>query len=308
MNTDALPQDVAARVAALSPAIEEFLEQRRAGRGGSRHTLEAYAGDLSQLATFLAERGVADWRQVDAAHVRAFLASELRRGLAKRSVARRLSCLRTFFRHLVRTGQIAHNPAQIVIAPKLEKRVPQFYYQEEMKALLDSIRGDDWQSLRDRALLEFLYATGVRVSECVQLDIRDVDLEEGIALVMGKGSKERYVLFGEAAAQALRAYLAKRREMGWDDPALFVNRFGRRLTDRSVRRVLIARIQAVPGLAPIGPHAVRHSFATHLLDGGADLRVVQDLLGHASLSSTQIYTHTSRERLVRIYERTHPRA
>ncbi|MCL6515646.1 MAG: tyrosine recombinase XerC [Alicyclobacillus sp.] len=295
-------------VRALSPAVEAFLEYRRMVRGASRHTVDAYAGDLEQFVAHLAALGIRDWKDVQPAHVRSYLAEMVRRGLKGRSVARRLSALRSFFRHLVRAGQLAENPARVVVSPKLDKRVPSFYFQEEMKALLDSIRGDDWQSLRDRALLEFLYATGVRVSECVALDIADVDLEEGFALVMGKGGKERYVLFGEAAARAIHRYLAKRRELGWEDAALFVNRFGRRLTDRSVRRILAARIQSVPGLAHLSPHGIRHSFATHLLDGGADLRVVQDLLGHASISSTQFYTHTSRERLVRVYERSHPRA
>ena len=188
--------------------------------------------------------------------------------------------------------------------------MPDFYYPEEMKALLESIDGNDVWSARDRALLEFLYATGIRVSECVALDIPDVDMTEGIALVFGKGAKERYVVVGENAAEWLRIYLAHRSTLASqvDERALFLNQRTTRLTDRSVRRILDKHISRVAGLYHISPHALRHSFATHLLDGGADMRVVQELLGHASLSSTQIYTHTTRDRLARIYQQAHPRA
>jgi integrase/recombinase XerC len=293
---------------AFDEAVERFLAARSAARGGSERTLTAYAKDLQALSAFLRERGVSGLADVRLADLRAFFAQEVRRGLAKTSLARRLSCYRMFFDWLVKEGYAEKNLARLLSMPKLDRKVPDFYYQEEMKALLESIDGTDLWSLRDRALLEFIYATGVRVSECVQLDISDVDFQEGAALVFGKGSKERYVIVGKTALACLKSYLAARKLSGFDSPALFINQRGGRLTDRSVRRILNRRIAELGRLGHISPHGLRHSFATHLLDGGADLRTVQELLGHASLSSTQIYTHTTRERLVRIYEMAHPRA
>ncbi|GMA49047.1 tyrosine recombinase XerC [Alicyclobacillus contaminans] len=292
----------------IPSAIDVFLEVRRAARGGSERTLVAYRKDLEALATYLAAQGIHAVEQIRLRHLRSFLAQEIRRGLAKSSVARRLSCYRSFYDYLTGVGIAERNLAQLLTMPKLEKRIPDFYYQEEMNALLDHITGDDLWSLRDRALLELIYATGIRVSECVALDVTDVDLQEGGALVFGKGARERYVLMGRRAVHSLKRYLSARAGANLCAEALFVNRRGGRLSDRSVRRILDRRIAEVAGLAHISPHALRHSFATHLLDGGADLRVVQELLGHISLSSTQIYTHTTRERLVRVYQSAHPRA
>jgi integrase/recombinase XerC len=292
----------------LDDGIEMFLAARKVGRGGSARTIEAYRRDLRALSQFLRAQGIVHVQDVRVVHLRSMLAQEVQRGMAKTSIARRLSCYRTFFDYLAKEGYVEHNLARLLTMPKLDKKVPDFYYQEEMKALLEHIRGDDLWSLRDRALLEFIYATGVRVSECVALDVSDVDLREGGALVFGKGGKERYVIVGQAALDSLRRYLHQRSLAEFHHPALFINRRGGRLTDRSVRRILDKRIQEVAGLGHISPHAIRHSFATHLLDGGADLRVVQELLGHASLSSTQIYTHTTRDRLVRVYQSAHPRA
>lgn len=292
----------------LQQQIDRFLYTRSHIKRSSAKTVHAYATDLNLLLNFMAKRGIGDARHVRSADVRAFLASEVGRGMAKSSLSRRLSCYRSFFDFLVRDGVVDSNVARAVSMPKREKRVPVFYYPEEVKALLESVPTRDVWSLRDRALLEFLYATGVRVTECVSLDIQDVSLEEGIALVFGKGAKERYVLVGSTAVQWMVKYLEQRAALQIPCQALFVNRKGSRLTDRSVRRILDKYILQVAGLQHISPHALRHSFATHMLDGGADLRVVQELLGHASLSSTQIYTHTTRERLVRIYHHAHPRA
>jgi integrase/recombinase XerC len=288
--------------------VEEFIEWQRVVRGASDKTLTAYQKDLHTLETFLRSRGITRPEEVRPGDLRTFFATEVRRGMAKSSNARRLSCFRTFFDYLLRQSVVEMNVAKAVSLPKRDKKVPQFYYQEEMKALLDSIQVTDIWSARDRALLEFLYATGVRVSECVALDVSDVSLTEGVALVFGKGGKERYVVVGTHAIESLRIYLNMRAVAGFHDSALFVNRKGTRLTDRSVRRILDKWIHVAAKLHHISPHAIRHSFATHLLDGGADLRVVQELLGHASLSSTQIYTHTTRDRLVRIYQNAHPRA
>lgn len=292
--------------------IERFLQERIAERRTASKTISAYSTDLSVLADFCEEKGLSSPSQIRVVHLRMFLAAQLQRGLARSSIARRLSCYRSFFDYLVREDAVERNVARLVSLPKRDEKVPEFYYQEEMKALLESVDGKDLWSLRDRALLEFLYATGIRVSECVQLDVPDLQMDQGTVLVFGKGSKERYVIVGGIAITSLQRYLAEREastSVGLQSSsALFINRQGGRLTDRSVRRILDKHISRVAGLYHISPHAVRHSFATHLLDGGADLRVVQELLGHASLSSTQIYTHTTRDRLARVYQRTHPRA
>lgn len=290
--------------------IEWFLRTREAVRRNSPRTITAYALDLQALGAWTQTNGLNDPEVFTAAHLRNYLSTEVARGMARTSLSRRLSCYRSFFDFLVKEGIVEHNVARLVSLPKRQQKVPNFYYQEEMKALLESIDGNDVWSARDRALLEFMYATGVRVSECVALDIRDVDLVEGVALVFGKGSKERYVVVGGSATNWLRAYLTRRSMLTHqtDEHALFINQRTTRLTDRSVRRILDKHILHVSGLYHISPHALRHSFATHLLDGGADLRVVQELLGHASLSSTQIYTHTTRDRLARIYQQAHPRA
>lgn len=294
----------------LSPLeldMESFLQVRMAERGGSKHTFTAYTNDLAALSTFLVSQGVFTSESVRASHLRKFIANEVQRGLAKPSLSRRLSCYRSFFKYLMREGRVERNEAAAVSLPKLPKKVPSFYFQEEVKGLLDSITGSDLMTHRDRALLEFIYSTGVRVSECVALNVSDINLDEGFALVFGKGAKERYVLLGQVATNCLSVYFAARGSIHGDDP-VFLNQRGGRLTDRSVRRILNKRIQESANTRHISPHALRHSFATHLLDGGADLRVVQELLGHASLSSTQIYTHTSKDRLAQVYEATHPRA
>lgn len=292
----------------LQECADAFIAVRRIERGSSEQTIQAYATDIAALLTYLEPHGISAPQQVRLHHLRSFFAGEVKRGMAKSSMARRLSCYRTWLDDMVRQGYMETNVARLVSLPKREKKVPSFYYQEEIKALLESISGNDLWTVRDRALLEFIYAAGVRVSECIELDVSDVDFEEGIVLVMGKGSKERYVVVGDVALQWMRKYLRLREGTQIDNRALFINQRGGRLTDRSVRRILDKYIRKIPQLGHISPHALRHSFATHLLDGGADLRVVQELLGHASLSSTQIYTHTTRERLARIYQQTHPRA
>ncbi|MDP9729780.1 site-specific tyrosine recombinase/integron integrase [Alicyclobacillus tolerans] len=293
----------------LSLAIDEFLTQLEFQMRLSNHTLRAYAGDLVHLLDFFQQR-IEKWADIDSLDIRTFLAAQRKDGMSKTTLARRISCYRKFFQFLVDRSMIKHNPMDGVSAPRLEKKLPQYYYQEEMNELLDSIHGDTLADLRDRALLEFLYATGVRVSECMNLNIGHISLNEGLALVRGKGRKERYVLFGSQTVSALKKYLQKRSENLTSSDPLFVNlRDGTRLTDRSIRRILKKRVEQMKyGMKPLSPHKIRHSFATHLLDGGADLRVVQELLGHESLSSTQIYTHTSRERLSKVYQETHPRA
>lgn len=292
----------------LDHVIEQFLHYRRVVKRASERTLSSYSGDLTQFMTFLTQQGISELLSISVSHIRTFFAMEVRRGMQKTTLARRLSCIRSFFDFCIREGYLESNLARAVSLPKLDKKVPKFYYQEEVKILLESISGRDELELRDRALLEFLYATGTRVSECVGLNVEDVNLEEGLALVFGKGAKERYVIIGSVATYWIEKYLSMRTPNISKGMPLFLNGRGGRLTDRSVRRILDKHILNVAGLHHISPHALRHSFATHLLDEGADLRVVQELLGHENLSSTQIYTHTTRERLVRIYQDAHPRA
>jgi len=293
----------------LDYLVIQFLEYIRFVRRYSEKTYIAYEADLKITCSFFVNNlGLDDWTSVRPSHIRSFLGNEVRRGQRKSSIARRLSCLRSLFEYLVREGVVKTNIARSLTLPKREKRVPQFYFQEETKYLLESIVVEDVWSLRDRALLEMLYATGIRVGECVLLDISGVDLAEQLALVFGKGSKERYVVIGSTAVHYLGTYIKQRESFFPEQKALFINRRGGRLTDRSVRRMLDSYIQKAGHLQHLSPHGLRHSFATHLLDGGADLRSVQELLGHASLSSTQIYTHTTRDRLARVYHAAHPRA
>lgn len=289
----------------LIECVAQFLELR--GRKWSPRTQMAYQKDLQILIVYLREMGIQEPKDITVRALRSFLAAEMARDISKSSLARRLSCFRSFFDFLEEEEMVETNIARAISMPKRDKTVPRYFYQEEVSQLLDHIAGHEFADLRDRALLEFLYGTGVRVSECVALNLDDVSFPDDLALVFGKGGKERYVIYGKRAHDAMTRYLSVRSTRA-KTRALFVNQRGERLTDRSVRRILEARIREVPGLRDMNPHGLRHSFATHLLDGGADLRSVQELLGHSSLSSTQIYTHTTRERLTRVYQDAHPRS
>jgi integrase/recombinase XerC len=293
----------------MDAQIGRFLVYLEGERRASPHTLAAYSADLADYARFLHARGEA-WDAVTRSTLRVYLAGLLAGGLGRRSCARRLSALRTFYRIMLRDGHIARDPLAGVRAPKGEARLPTFLTPEQAEGLLDAQAGDDPQELRDRAMLEMLYASGLRVSELVALDLGQVDPELKEALVVGKGGKPRVVVVGEVALGALARYLERGRPAlatGAAQRALFLNRSGGRLSDRSARAV-VQRWRRRAGLPEtVSPHTLRHSFATHLLDGGADLRVVQDLLGHASLNTTQVYTHVSRSESRRAYDRAHPR-
>ena len=298
---------------AFARAVSRFLDYVRDQRRFSPRTVQAYTGDLEQFRHYLiGERGsVPALEEIDGFAVRGFVASQSRRGLSKTSVARRLSAVRSFLRHAAREGRIEASPAEGVATPRVPRGLPRDLTVDEMFHLLDRIGAEDMAGLRDRALLELLYASGLRVSELVGLDLDDVDLGGGMLRVLGKGGKERMVPFGSKAAGALRAWLghaAGLRASGRDPQALFLNLRGSRLTDRSVRRILDRRVGEAAIAAHVSPHALRHSFATHMLGAGADLRAIQELLGHASLSTTQRYTHVSTDALMRVYDRSHPRA
>ncbi|MGB9919453.1 MAG: tyrosine recombinase XerC [Moorellales bacterium] len=290
--------------------LAAFLQYLHLARAASEHTLRAYRVDIEEFLQFCRERGVT-MEQVDTWMVRAYLASLYRREVGRATVARKLAALRSFYRYLLREGRISANPFRVVRAPKIGRRLPRFLYYHEIEALLALPKTSTARGKRDRALLECLYATGARVEEIVRLNLSDLRLEEGWALVRGKGGKERLVFLGEKAVAALRCYLETGRPhlVGKkSSEAVFLNRRGERLTQRGVRYLVYRYLQKAGLDKRVGPHTFRHSFATHLVERGADLRTVQELLGHASLSTTQIYTHVSGARLRSVYERTHPRA
>lgn len=295
----------------LEMQVERFLRHLQAEKNASNHTLNNYDHDLRQFVDFLRQRDITDFAAVSHAIVRTFLAELHAKEYAKRSVARKLSVLRTMYLFLLREEEIEASPFSFIRTPKLGKKLPRFLYIEEMRTLLHAPDTSMPIGLRDAAILETLYASGMRVGELVKLNLQSVDLERGIALVFGKGSKERYVPLGDYAVSAIRDYLLRgRSELGKQNnvKALFLNYRGGRLSDRSVRRVLDKYIDRLADMKKISPHTFRHSFATHMLEAGADLRSVQELLGHANISTTQIYTHVTKDHLQSIYNRAHPRA
>jgi integrase/recombinase XerC len=295
-------------------AVHRFLEALRDQRHASPQTLRAYESDLSQFREFLTERcgdALPGPESIDSLAIRGFIARLHNNGIAKTSVARKLSAVRSLLRHSVRLGIMDTSPAEGIPTPKRPKLLPKNLTVDETFALLEGIVGDDLAGLRDKALLEFLYATGLRVGELVSLDLDAIDLSGGLVRVLGKGNKERIVPFGRKAAAALRAWLSASdhlRRTRRDADAVFLNLRGTRLTDRSVRRVLGRRLREAAIVARVSPHALRHTFATHMLGAGADLRAIQELLGHASLSTTQRYTHVGVEALMAVYDKAHPRA
>ncbi len=293
----------------MKKATAAFLRHLENERNASPHTIKAYAEDLQQFAEHLRQElgREAQPKDVDHLLIRAFLARLHRFGLKKTSAARKLACLRSFFRYLCREGVLTKNPARPLRSPRFEKRIPVHLDESQVAALLD-VPGEGDVALRSRAILELLYGTGIRCGELVGLDLGEVDLDERMLRVLGKGRKERVLPFGTRAQAALKAYLPARLRARPRGEALFVNMRGGRLTDRSVRTILTRRMEQVASTQRISPHALRHSFATHLLERGADLRAIQELLGHASLSTTQRYTHVDTRHILHIYSKTHPRA
>jgi integrase/recombinase XerC len=301
----------------LPDEIAAFERHLRDERGVSPHTWAAYHRDVGDFAAFLSREflgrpeGEIAAAEADVLAIRSYLAHLRSRGLSKTSVGRHLSALRTFFRFLSREGRASANPARAVATPRAGRSLPRTLSVEEAASVVEA-RPDEGRSLsaRDRALLELLYATGLRVSELVALDLSDVDLASRQLRTLGKGRKERIVPFGGKAREALKEYLAERRpaKSRKDADAVFLNAQGGRLTDRSVRRILDRALRLAGLTRHASPHALRHSFATHLLAAGADLRTIQELLGHSSLSTTQKYTHLDAERLIEVYRKSHPRA
>jgi len=301
----------------MQEVFNRYINYLEVERNASPYTVRNYTTDLlgseriKGFFAFLTERGTQSLNEVDRSLLRDYLAYLVEQGLVKASIARKLSAIRSFYRYLLREEIISTSPVATTTSPKLDRRLPSFLTTDEITRLLEAPDISTPQGQRDRALMELLYASGVRVSELVKLNLEQVDLDTREIRVWGKGAKERMVLMGEPAAEALTAYLNQGRlELPGKKRtnAMFLNRYGERLTERSVQNILQEYANMVGIGKRVHPHMLRHTFATHLLDGGADLRVVQELLGHASLSSTQVYTHVSKSQAKRVYLSAHPMA
>jgi integrase/recombinase XerC len=288
--------------------LERFERHLATERRASPHTVDAYRRDLGAFARWCEDAGVSDWSMLDHLHVRRFVARGHAQGLEGRSLARRLAALRGFFRYLLREGVLTHNPALEIRAPKAKRRLPDTLDVDQMAHLLSG-KADDPLSLRDLALMELLYSSGLRLAEAVGLDLPHLDLADGQVRVLGKGRKERIVPVGRVAIAALSAWLAERQRLiSPGQQAVFVTRRGRRIGARAVQLRIAARARAAGMPCPVHPHMLRHAFATHVLESSHDLRAVQEMLGHASISTTQIYTHLDFQHLARTYDAAHPRA
>lgn len=294
----------------MSNLIQSFIDYLDVERGLAENTLESYSRDLRHYSEFLA-RDKRPLEKASQATIMAYLMSLQKDGRSASTIARRLAALKSFYQYLLRESRIDHDPTENLESPKQRKRLPQVLSVSEVERLLAQPDGRSPTGLRDRAMLELLYATGIRVSELVSLNVPDVNLDVGFVRCRGKGSRERVVPVGSVAIRALRDYL----ERGWphlnrksEENALFVNQHGRRLTRQGFWKILKKYARQAGITKEITPHTLRHSFATHLLENGADLRAVQEMLGHADISTTQIYTHVTKHRLKDVYARTHPRA
>jgi len=295
----------------MQELFTKYLNYLRVERNASPYTVRNYTADLLGFVQFFKERHIDSLKEVDKRVLRNYLSYLMARGYVKASIARKLSAIRSFYRYLLREEIISTNPLATAASPKLDKRLPSFLTIDEAKRLIEAPDLTTPQGQRDRAFLELLYASGLRVSELAKLNLEQITLDTREIRVWGKGTKERMVLMGEPAARALLTYLARGRPalLGTKKTnAVFLNRSGGRLSERSVQSILQGYANQVGLDRRVHPHMVRHTFATHLLDGGADLRVVQELLGHASLSSTQIYTHVSKTQARKIYLAAHPLA
>jgi len=294
----------------MKKELEEFLDHLRHEKNASPHTIAAYRRDLQQLTGFLQEKGC---RLRDADHIvlRGFLVRLYENKQKKSTVARKLASMRAFFQYGLKKNWLTDNPARLLSSPKQDRPVPSFLSEPEAAALLELPPTDSVSGLRDRAFLELLYASGLRVSELTGLNLEDLSLSERLVRVRGKGRKERLVPFGRKAEESLRAYLPRRPELGPSSAAgdaVFLSRLGTRLTPRSVERAMDKYIRRMAVRRKISPHSLRHSFASHLLSRGADLRVIQELLGHESLATTQKYTHLDLGHLLETYRKSHPRS
>ncbi len=288
----------------MKKQIDNFLDYLRAERAVSPYTLKAYTQDLKEFSAFVDKKP----KNIDNLDIRTFLASLYHRNLKKSSISRKLASIRSFFKYLHREGHVKSNPAKLVSSPKVPKNLPKFLTIDEVFSLVETPKGETFKPTRDKAIIELLYSCGLRVSELTSLDISDLDIKETIIRVKGKGRKERIMPIGTKAMEAITNYLPERISLKKKSPGLFLNNRGGRLTQRSVRRILVHYSRMINLTGDISPHTLRHTFATHLLHEGADLRSIQELLGHSSLSTTQKYTHLDIRQLTEVYDKAHPMA
>ncbi|MCS7163749.1 MAG: tyrosine recombinase XerC [Thermodesulfovibrio sp.] len=288
--------------------ITKFLNYLRVQKGDSPHTFRAYRKDLEEFFEF----AKVEPEKVDPIVIRGFISEQILKGKSKTTVARKLSTLRSFFSYLYSEGLIKNNPARVVSSLKIKRNIPRFLTVDDAFRLVEAPSEESFTVQRDRAILELFYSSGIRVSELCGLNIEDLDLKQGLIKVKGKGKKERIVPLGKKAKEALKKYLAIRhlvrikKKISLDDTPLFINNRGKRISDRQVRRIVEKYAKIIGVVEKVTPHTIRHTFATHLLMEGADLRVIQELLGHTSLSTTQIYTHVDLKHLLDVYDKAHP--
>ncbi len=292
----------------MKDQIGAFLEYLRYERNDSPHTIRNYRLDLLQFQEFLKELRINSLNEINHLVLRQFLVDLNKKNYQKTSIGRKVAALKSFIKFLNKKKLMASNPAKFLHAPKLDKKLPRFLELEEMRLLLEAPAKSGFRGLRDRSILETLYSTGIRVTELVGLNIEDVDYLAGLVNVRGKGSKERIIPIGEKALTVLYDYLEERKKITREPKALLLNQRGQRLTDRSINRILDHYIRLTSVSKKISAHVLRHTFATHLLNAGCDLRSIQEMLGHESLETTQKYTHVTLERLKKVYEKNHPRA
>jgi len=293
----------------LNTAIQQFVLHLEQERRMSAHTVSNYQRDLRRCATFLLTKDIKQWTSFKTKHVRQFIAELNREQLSARSIQRHLSSIRSFFRYLIREGLVSENPAQAVQAPKAQKRLPATLDIDQVSGLLDHISQETFIGCRDRAMMELFYSSGLRLAELAQLDCRDIDLADRLAYVTGKGNKERVVPIGGQAIAAVKVWLQRReKHTALGQTALFISKRGGRLGVRSIQQRLQywGKKQGISDR--VHPHRLRHAFASHMLEASGDLRAVQELLGHADISTTQIYTHVDFQHLASVYDTAHPRA
>lgn len=288
----------------MKDKIDKFLRYLEVEKGVSVHTLRAYRKDLEAFNKLVGKEP----GEIDLVDIRGFLAFQIRAGLSKTTVGRRLAVVRSFLRFMHREGYVETNPAKLVSSPKTGRPLPRFLSVDDAFSLVERPEGIGFMPARDRAILELLYSSGLRVSEAAGLNVDDVNTREGLVKVRGKGRKERLLPIGSKAVDALKSYLVEKILLKKRNSALFLNRRGGRLSERGIRRIVVkyAKLSGIDG--KMGPHTLRHSFASHLLQDGADLRVIQELLGHSSLSTTQKYTHLDITHLMDVYDKAHPLA
>ena len=286
----------------MKKLMENFLRHLEIERGMSQHTLRAYRKDLETFAAY-AEKEPEDVEMID---VRGFVARQIKDGLSKTTAGRRLASVRSFLKFLTREGFLKANPAKLVTTPKAEKHLPKFLSVDDVFALIEKPDTISFIHTRDRAILELLYSSGLRVGEVAGLNVEDINTREGLVKVKGKGRKERIVPVGSKAVDAIKSYMVEKILLKKKNKALFLNRTGSPLSERGIRRIVVKYARLVGVSGQIGPHTLRHTFASHLLQAGADLRVIQELLGHASLSTTQKYTHLDITHLMDVYDKAHP--